>query len=273
MPTNLLGDILSSTTALPLPVAGESFIIKNFNIFSFSPVNVPISVTNPLDVTRTAQCVVSFTNTVVSDSTLSFPASSCSMPDNFDGSFSSIFSTTVVTINDITATITVTNRNVPLFATATTPLIVTDPTGKVDTATCEMNNIQTFINKSLFVFHTTTCMMPTNINGTFVKNNQETVVSNGGNIYTVTLPNENLPQYDSVVTTITLTNPTGEQQLATCDIGLSFFQTIGTTVGVPVTTCLDLERDYLSTEYLTNGGFFQRSICHINGYKQCGTSI
>ncbi|TID19162.1 hypothetical protein CANINC_003732, partial [Pichia inconspicua] len=61
------------------------------------------------------------------------------MPDDVDGFFVGGISTTVFTDGAVTTTLTVTNSNVPQYDAVVTILAFTNPTGKTEEATCEIN--------------------------------------------------------------------------------------------------------------------------------------
>ncbi|TID30890.1 hypothetical protein CANINC_000522, partial [Pichia inconspicua] len=231
MPTDIMGKFVPVTSETI--VSGFTYTFTNVNVPTFSAVQTTLPITDPAGKSGDATCEISFTTQVAGAPTVSIPTTSCSMPDDFSGTFIGEVSTT--TLGD--STLTVTNVKNPQYSAASTYLVVTDPAGQTASASCAINLTPIIVATTTIAIPTTTCEMPDEIDGFFIDGISTTVFTDGDFTTILTATNLIVPQYEAVVTTLPFLNPTGKAEVGKCAINLTTATALGTTIALPTTLC------------------------------------
>ncbi|TID29849.1 hypothetical protein CANINC_001569, partial [Pichia inconspicua] len=146
--------------------------ITNTNLPSFADVPFTTTVIDLTGDILTQTCKKQFTTINFAGTTSHVITTSCSFDDSQEetiGTYISETSVTTVTYQNEPFIFTITNFNVASFSPLYTSVPVTNPTGEVGEATCAIQFTSTSVNNQIVSIPTTSCTMPSNIQGEFAE--------------------------------------------------------------------------------------------------------
>ncbi|TID28258.1 hypothetical protein CANINC_002599, partial [Pichia inconspicua] len=234
MPPYMVGTFNPTTTSTVLTVNDAATTVSITNVADPDlTCSTVIEITARDGSTGQATCTYGSTQVSVFETNTLALTTSCSVPDDFTGSFATEKSTSRVVIGDSTTDITVTNANFYRDGdTFTTD--VTNPGGTTGVGTCIISTTTVSVGTTSVDIPTTSCEMPSDFDGSFAPEESTTDVD--GTPIVVT--NVDVPKYPGqggFITTVT--DPSGNAHEATCDIGATAVAVGTTTINVPTTSC------------------------------------
>ncbi|TID29139.1 hypothetical protein CANINC_002096 [Pichia inconspicua] len=240
MPADISASFVTTTTTTVLTSGTtiSAYNILNVVVPTFSASDFTSMVTNPAGTSSTATCHVAFITETYGKSSVSVATTDCEMPEGLGGSFTLATSTTTAALNDgFSFKITVTNTNIAVYDAVQTTLPVTNPAGKHDDATCEIEFTTQAVGTTTVSIPTTSCSMPADLSGTFIVETSTTTYTDGKDVSNLVVTNLINPQYSAAPTTLIVTDSKGQEATASCLINLTQELVETTTVAIPTTTC------------------------------------